>query len=70
MAQLDGSSSVSLMRLQSDCWLRLQSLEGYFQDGAYSDVCWQKASLFCHMRPSIRLSECPHDVTADFPQSK
>lgn len=36
---------------------------------AYSCDCWQ-ASLPCHMRLSIRLLECPHELTAGFPQSK
>lgn len=44
--------ALSLMRLQSVMPLCLSylakttSLEGCFQDGAYSHVCWQKASHF------------------------
>lgn len=71
---LGGSVSGSYVRLQSCCWLGLQSLEGltvaHRSKMADSQGCWKKHQFLAgwqempvlhHVDLSIELLECPHE---------
>ena len=72
-----------LIRLQSRCWLSLQSSEGLTGVGrsvpkaAYSHGCWLESSVPCwllkvasislHVDLCIGLLKCPYDMVTGFP---
>lgn len=64
------------MRLQSKCWLVLQSSEcltgagGYTSKLVHSPTCYQNASISCHMDLCIGLLECPYHMADGFPESE